>query len=159
MLLYYIIKETREKWKGEEERVWEPWLRLRHQKDVLATLKGTVKEWTEREKEKSVVTGFEWETLGGEKEEWGAGWWLVIALRGTSGQTVLHIPLTHSKAWHTWRYADTLLPQRMWKGHFAWEREGEEKEELVEEKERGVEERETEGREGRETRDGKRRWS
>lgn len=47
----------------------------------------------------------------------------------------------------------------MWKSHFAWKREGEEKEELVEEKERGVEERETEGREGRETRDGKRRWS
>lgn len=30
----------------------------------------------------------------------------------------------------------------MWKSHFAWKREGEEKEELVEEKERGLEERE-----------------
>lgn len=44
MLLYYIIRGTRGKSKGEEERVWEPWLRLRHQKDALATLNGKVKE-------------------------------------------------------------------------------------------------------------------
>ncbi len=54
-----------------------------------------------------------------EEEEWRGGWWLVTALQGKLFLTSLWHTHKHKCNGHTWRYADTLLPQRIWKTRFT----------------------------------------
>ncbi len=104
--------------------------------------------------------GEKWE----EEEEWRGGWWLVTALQGISGETVPYITwahtdtvqLTHMKiCWHTSASEDVENPLCT----FLLKERGEVRGRGRRRRRKGVWKREWNRGEGREAKNGKRRWS